>query len=277
MGKLKYSILLASALVFSPLAAANAADLGIPEVVPAPVPVACCSGAFYLKGFIGFSNQEAEGFNNDIITANAADFQIVNHEFDSAPFIGLGIGYQHSEHIRLDLTGEYRGRSNFKGLDHYSGCGLGTGVCTNEYMGHKSEWLFLTNAYWDIGNFRGFTPYIGAGVGIVNINLDNFSDTNQIAGAIHWADDGDEWNFAWALHAGLAYDVSDNLTLDVAYRYLDMGDGTTGNFRSFVPFVTSPGPLTVEDITSHDVMVGLRWKLDSGCCQQTAYAPPPYK
>ncbi len=278
MGKIKFSMILASALVVSPLAAANAADL-VPEpiAVPAPVPVPVYGGDWYLKGFFGISNQQAEGFNNDIISGNPGAFTIVTHEFDSAPFVGLGVGIRHNDWLRFDATGEYRARSNFKGLDYFTGCGLGTGTCTNEYMGHKSEWLFLANAYWDIGEIRGITPYVGAGIGVANVNLDNFQDINQIAGAIHWARDGSEWNFAWALHAGLAYEVTQDLTLDVGYRYVNMGDGVTGTFTSFNPAVTSPGPMTVEDIDSHDIMVGLRWNWGhDSCCQQAAYAQPTY-
>ena len=277
MGNLKYSMILASALVVSPLAAANAADL-IPEpiAVPAPVPIPAARVGVYLKGYIGFSNQQADGFGNNIINGNPA-FTVVSHEFDSAPFIGMGVGVVYNDWLRFDGTGEYRGRSNFKGLDFFTGCGLGTGTCTNEYSGHKDEWLFLANAYWDITEFRGITPYVGAGIGMANVSLDNFQDINQIAGAIHWAQDGDEWNFAWALHAGMAYEISQDLTLDIGYRYVNMGDGTTGAFTSFDPTVTSPGPLTVDDIDSHDVMIGLRWNLGhDACCQQAAYVEPTY-
>lgn len=284
MGKLKYSLVLASVLVVSPLAAANAADLGLPPEpmpVPAPVPAAaCCGGGFYLKGFMGISNQNADDITNDFI--EAGDFVIVSHEFDSSPFIGLGIGYQFDRHFRFDLTGEYRSRSTFRGLDFNQGVAP---ITTNQYDGTKDEWLMLTNAYWDITTFKGITPYVGAGVGLANVNLRNFKDVNinVPGGAVHWAEDGSEWNFAWALHAGLAYEVSDALTLDVGYRYVNMGDGTTGNFTSYDPTVTSPGPITVKDIDSHDVMLGLRWKWgDNACCAaapayvETSY-PTTYK
>lgn len=281
MGKFKTKLFLASAMVVSSLATANAADL-LPEPMPVPAPIPVQeSGAWYLKSFIGMSNQQADGLSNEIINNNADVFTIVTHEFDSAPFIGLGIGYQHSEKLRFDLTGEYRARSNFKGLDFFTNCALGSGICTNEYMGHKSEWLLLANTYWDIGEYRGITPYVGAGIGLAAVTLSNFQDINQIAGAIHWASDNTEWNFAWALHTGFAYNITDDLKLDVGYRYVNMGDGVTGKFSSFNPAVTSPGPLTVEDIDSHDIMVGMRWNWDHGsaCCEPayTAYTPPVYR
>lgn len=289
MGKLKYSLVLASVLVASPFAAANAADLGLPPPepmpVPAPIPVtACCeTGGLYLKGFFGVTNQETDGFTNETIDTNAGAFTIIDHSFDSSPFVGVGIGYDFSRRFRFDLTGEYRGKSNFRGLDTYfdagGACG-GDNICTNEYEGIKSEWLMMTNAYWDIATVHGITPYVGAGVGLAAVTLRDFQDVNQEAGAIHWAEDNTEWNFAWALHAGVAYEISDALTLDMAYRYVNMGDGETGQFS---PAATNPGALTVEDIESHDVMVGLRWQWDKGgaCCGTPAYVetsyPAPYK
>lgn len=282
MGKFKYSLILASVIMASPLAAAQAADLGLPPEpmpVPAPIPAtACCGGGFYLKGFFGVTNQETDGFTNATIDANEDAFTIIDHNFDSSPFVGLGIGYALSERFRFDLTGEYRGKSNFRGLDTYvdaaSGLCGGDDICTNEYEGIKSEWLMMANGYWDIATFRGITPYVGAGVGLAAVSLRDFQDVNQETGAIHWAADNTEWNFAWALHAGLAYDISDALTLDVAYRYLNMGDGETGEFS---PAATNPGAMTVEDIESHDVMVGLRWRWDDGgCCAAPAYVETSY-
>ncbi|RME96452.1 MAG: porin family protein [Alphaproteobacteria bacterium] len=283
MRKFAGKLFLASALAVSSLTAASAADL-TPEPmavpVPAPVPVPDYGGSWYLKGYVGITNQQADNFSNDVIKANAAAFTIVNHEFDSSPLIGGGIGYRHSDRFRFDLTGEYRSKASFTGLDFFTGCALGSGTCTNEYHGFKSETLLLANAYVDLGTFRGITPYVGAGIGVVNLNFDDVKDVNQIAGAIHWAGDNDEWNFAWAIHAGLAYNVSDSLTLDMGYRYVNLGDAVSGRFTNFDPSVTSPGPLTVEDIDSHDLLVGLRWNLDHGsCCQaaQAVYTPPVYR
>ncbi len=278
MGKLSKTIVVASVLAISPVAAASAADLGIPEPIPVPVPapvsVPCCDATWYFKAFVGVSNQEVDEFTNDIIAAG--NFTIFNKEFDSAPFVGLGVGYQHSDKLRFDVTGEYRGRATFHGLDKNN-----TAQSSNDYSGFKSEWLFLANAYFDFGDFHGVKPYVGAGAGVAEVTLSNFTDTNERTGGHHWAAENSEWNFAWALHAGLAYEVSDALTLDFGYRYLNLGDGVTGTFQTY-DGTASPGPLELKDIVSHDIMVGLRWTLGEECCAAPpppppVYAPPPYK
>ena len=43
----------------------------------------------------------------------------VSKNFESSPLFSLGIGYRHNDHLRFDLTGEYRGNATFHGLDVY--------------------------------------------------------------------------------------------------------------------------------------------------------------
>ena len=51
------------------------------------------------------------------------------------------------------------------------------------------------------------------------------------------------------------------VTIDLSYRYLDIGDASSGIRTNYLGG-TSPG-LEIEDITSQDVMLGVRWKLGS--------------
>jgi opacity protein-like surface antigen len=66
----------------------------------------------------------------------------------------------------------------------------------------------------------------------------------------------------------LAYKVSPSLTLELAYSYVDLGDGYTG---PAIAFDGSAGghPFKFRDITSHDLKLGVRWDLD------TPPPPPP--
>lgn len=273
MTRLSKAIVTAAALVAGYSAAANAADLlpPPPVVEPVPIPEPCCASNFYLRGFVGLTQQEADDFTNDII--EAGNFTIYSKEFDSAPFIGFGVGYVHSDRFRFDGTGEYRAAATFHGIDRNNVTDQ-----SNDYNGLKSEWLFLANGYWDLGTHRGFTPYLGAGVGTAIVTLDKFTDRNDATNGFHWSKDNTEWNFAWALHAGFSYDIADDLKFDMGYRFTYLGDGTTGKFQTY-DGTTSPGPLTLEDLYSHDVHVGLRWAVGGDCCTPEAvpisYAPPP--
>ena len=85
--------------------------------------------------------------------------------------------------------------------------------------------------------------------------------------SFNYAGQASQWNFAWAAHAGLAYHVSPSLTVELAYSYVDMGAGLTGPTYSFDQVTnTTHAPFKFNDITSHDVTLGVRWNLDN---------PPP--
>jgi opacity protein-like surface antigen len=68
-------------------------------------------------------------------------------------------------------------------------------------------------------------------------------------------------NFAWALHAGLAYEVTKSFTVELAYRYTNLGDGVTGDIVTFGGVNNVVNPMHFKDITSHDVKFGVRWML----------------
>ena len=94
----------------------------------------------------------------------------------------------------------------------------------------------MVNGYADLGSWYGFTPYVGAGVGFARNTLSGLTDTafNTLAGgsmssSAGYAGDHSKWNFAWALMAGLSFDVTQNLKLDLGYRYLDVGKFASGS------------------------------------------------
>lgn len=236
---------------------ANAADLPVaPTVVFSP---------WYLRADIGMTNQQVKRLDNILYVGN--DIEPVGMEFDAGMLFGLGIGVQHNNWLRFDLTGEFRSNADFSGLDIVNG-----GSFNDEYTAKKREWLFLLNAYLDLGRWWYVTPFVGAGVGVSQITISNFTDicsSGCPGGSVAFADTASKWNFAWALHAGLAFQASNNLTFELAYRYTNLGDGITGDIVTSTGVNDFVNPMHFKDITSHDVKIGLRW-----ICCDTATAPP---
>ncbi|MEJ0097333.1 MAG: outer membrane beta-barrel protein [Bauldia sp.] len=107
----------------------------------------------------------------------------VSKDFDSSPFVGIGIGYKFNDHFRADLTGEYRAGASFHGLDIYDNVDAIPEVGTDEYTAKKTEWTFLANAYWDLGTWRGITPFVGAGIGVSDNTISGFTDVNTLPAA----------------------------------------------------------------------------------------------
>jgi opacity protein-like surface antigen len=97
-------------------------------------------------------------------------------------------------------------------------------------------------------------------------------DVNVPNERVFFAADHTETNFAWALYAGLAYDVTPGLTLDLSYRYTNLGHARSGVAVAYDGSSSYSG-VEIDDITSHDLMLGVRWKLGA----QPAPMPVAFK
>ena len=260
---------------------AFAADMAIAPPPYAP-PVVEDFGGWYLRGDIGFSNQRVKRLNNALDSTLLTQTQQL--DFATAGIFGLGVGYKVNNWFRADVTGEYRGNSAFSGLDlNTFNFGGFVHNGSDKYTANKSEWLFLANAYVDLGTWWCVTPFIGAGVGTSRVTISGFTDqglSDAVVGfpatygaspSAAFADKASKWNFAWAVHAGLAYRVTPNTTLEFAYRYVDLGDGVTGDVKTYQGANAINNPMTFKNITSHDLKLGVRWDLNA----PQVYAPPP--
>jgi opacity protein-like surface antigen len=257
--------------------AAFAADMTIASPPTYAPPVVEDFGGWYLRGDIGFSNQRVRRLDNALDANNTTSVQHLS--FNTAGIFGLGVGYRFNNWFRGDITGEYRGNSQFFGTDAVTFPG---GFGTDTYHATKSEWVVLANGYVDLGTWWGVTPFIGAGVGGARVSIANFTDqgiSTPLLGpgpaltSLNFGDNVAKWNFAWALHAGVAYRVSPNFTVELAYRYLDMGNGLTGDLRAFDGTNDTVNPTTFKNITSHDLKLGVRWDLSN----PPVYEPPPIR
>ena len=256
--------------------AARAADLPMPQPMMVPE-----TGGWYLRGDIGFSNQNV----GSLFNASYSGFTSVTNVdrgFDAAPLFGLGIGYSFNRWLRFDVTGEYRGAANFHGLDvgTLPTCS-GTAPCfaDDHYTGSKSEWTFMFNGYVDLGTWYNFTPFVGAGVGVSRNTISNFGDFSTcidssncaLGGSSAFGGTASTWNFAWALHAGLAYQLSQNVTLELAYRYIDLGKARSGDLVAFDGTNNIYNPMEFNHLTSNDVKLGLRFNFGG----EDFYRPRP--
>lgn len=115
------------------------------------------------------------------------------------------------------------------------------GTCTGSFKASLKSYDVLANGYFDIGTWYGITPYVGAGIGLsfghyqtaatytqADGSSYNISVTNPVTTATYnlYYDrfsSGNYYNFAFALMAGIAYDIFPHTKLDIGYRYLNEG------------------------------------------------------
>lgn len=263
MKSIQTSLIAGIAAAAAMAAPASAADM--PMVVKAqPVVVEQFSG-WYLRGDIGMTNQNVKSIDNALFDSTVT---VVSKDFDTGMLMGLGVGYQFNDWFRVDMTGEYRGRTAFRGYDTYPG-GFGYNGGANDYTGTKSEWLFLANAYIDLGTWWCVTPFVGAGIGFSRNTIDNFRDVNVPNLAVAYGASNTQTELAWALHAGLAYKISKNFTAEFAYRYTHLGDFKSGDLVGYNGVNSVYNPMLFNNVYSHDFKLGLRWALSPS----ESYAP----
>jgi opacity protein-like surface antigen len=288
------TLVLAGAVLTGATAVALAADLGPPPVhgglpaAPHAAPIAEASG-WYLRGDIGFGAIDAIPTITSPIGFPAVPPTVNGHKpsFGNYGVIGAGVGYQWNNWFRTDLTADFRTFADTKFGDKYcfatgaglpnistagaSCAGLPAGYTAgqngfNAYNGRISAMTFLANGYLDLGTWNGLTPYIGAGAGFANVRVNGLTDqgvnqdlvtgvTSPVATA-YYANKS-KTNFAWALMAGVGYDVSQSLKLELGYRYVNMGKikdiAGCGN--------PSCGVIGFKELDAHEVRIGMRWML----------------
>jgi opacity protein-like surface antigen len=256
--------------------AAFAADM--PSIMPPPQPYYAPPppqdfGGWYLRGDIGMTNSKGRLHDNlyDTLPAGSSLTQL-GEGFTGGMSYGVGVGYQFNSWFRADVTGEYRSRVSFSGSDFSTF--PGGSALSDVYQGGYSSWVGLVNAYADLGTWWCLTPFVGFGVGAAHIQTTGLQDsglTSFGSSGSYFANGASTTNFAWAAHAGVAYKVNNNFTVELAYRYLDMGTAVHGFGSSFDGTNAGLSSFQFRDLTSQDIRLGVRWT----CCDVEPPPPPP--
>lgn len=193
------------------------ADGGLPEAPDLEAIPFFATGddAFYVRADAGFGALIA----GHALTGNGR----FGPSLSGPAIVGVGAGYRFGYLLRADVTAEYRSRADI---------GIADG-----FRARVSGVTVLANLHADIGTWYGVTPYVSAGAGVSWNRLDS-------VGALGGS--GDRTSAAWALGAGLAFELTPQVSLDASYRYLHVGT------------LRSPA-LAMKDAGSHDLRLGLRW------------------
>lgn len=255
--------LVAATALLGSAASAMAADVGVPYAPPAPAVIEPISldGSWYLRGDVGVGVLDQGAWNIGLINnpPKGSSAGWLRSSADDTLVVGVGFGYQFNAWLRGDITAEYRATAKLKGADWWRYPPNPKGY--NAYDGSLSSTVVLANAYVDLGKYWGLTPFVGAGIGTAYNRLTGFTDTGGgiAAGSYGQFAAKGKFDLAWALHAGLSYEVNHNLKLEASYRYLDMGDAQTGSLTCHPNRCTGGSSLRIRDLTSNDFRLGARW------------------
>ncbi|MGS8221043.1 outer membrane protein, partial [Escherichia coli] len=146
---------------------------------------------------------------------------------------GIAAGYdfypQFSIPVRTELEFYARGKADSKyNLDKESWSG---GYWRDDLKNEVSVNTLMLNAYYDFRNDSAFTPWVSTGIGYARIHqkttgISTWDYGYGYSGRESLSRSGSADNFAWSLGAGIRYDVTPDIALDLSYRYLDAGDSS---------------------------------------------------
>ena len=222
---------------------------------------------WYLRGNAGY------GVHTDIdITGD----MVGDVESEGNAAFSLGIGYEFANNWRLELDGD----------SLWTDLGA-IGEQPSSFANLRTNTLML-NAIYDFEDFGRWAPYVGAGIGAVRGDVklvahDFLNPSPTIArnpacpGArtIFQAESCDidqrDSHLGWQLLVGLGYDITDKLTWDTHYTYLDGGNlRVNGTRTNGVTNSVAPIAANLESVGAHSLVTGFRYRFG-----EKATPPPP--
>ena len=241
-----------------------------------PFPDAAYAQSWYLRGQAGyeqsldadFSDTSCASVNPPALFGCAAgpDGRSIGAygDFGRYPLLEVAAGRKFLPWLRADLSLAYRFSMDYQGQANF----LSVGVC--QPVSAKAEsFAGLVNLFVDLNGFfkpgtlGRFSPYIGGGIGLAHNRLGELTfafPQNPGAHKISIVPSGKKTDFAFALAVGTGFALTENLILDIAWRYVDLGRVQTDPGGMWMN--TLPSGLAISNIEtrlkSHGPSLGLR-------------------
>ena len=251
-------LVLTSALVISAISSANAA-----------------SPTFYgsLKGSFVNESQEHAINKSDLQGAFMKSTDATNDLTNTSVKFALGANVYETEYftIRAEIEKGTFGEISQNDFDFFAEKAILNNNITVNTKSKNDTWF--ANGYFDYKANEFFQPYVNVGVGM---NTHTFALSRTSGSYFVDNEENTNINFAWNIGAGVSYKVSNKMTLDLGYRYSDLGKSELGYYQFVEGIKTSGGAaaLAGSDVTNqvretrfdhkistvmHEVLLGVRF------------------
>ena len=223
------------------------------------------SPPFYLRADVGYSwSKDAEIRD---ASSTPGSFLFCGNAACSGPgplndigdsyVIGAGVGYQVTPNIRTEVALAYRGGFDLDQSD--------AGSPPTTFTGKIRSLSLMLHGYYDFDVGGPWKPYVAAGLGAARNKVKTISATNPASATLpqffsNFQLEGDTDNsFAWTLGAGVGYAVSPRMTLELGYRYVDLGDLKIPSQTVLFNVGSMAYPGAKGELKSHEVTLGFRF------------------
>jgi opacity protein-like surface antigen len=227
---------------------ASAADFEMPPAEPQ-------GWGWYLSVFGGWSmpTDEVEFGYSSVIGPTTAISATANVDLDDGFMAGAALGVQFNEWLRgeVEASGHWHDAEG-QGTVIVDPPTVAASTSFYNIEGDGDALFVLANLWVDLPLGDIIRPYIGGGIGFGRLELDLHARSTTAPTTGFVVVDDSDWGFAYQVGAGIAFNVSQHLALDIGYRFkainnLDFeADPVIGGFDFEV------------DYESHNVLAGLR-------------------
>ncbi len=156
-------------------------------------------------------------------------------DYDAGPVIGLSLGYAFADGLR----GEVELANRWNDADS---------IGSSNGSGDVTALSAMINGFYDFNMDGSFTPYVGAGIGGAQVEANGLSPVGSTS-----VDDKDTV-LAYQAMVGVAYSLSDALSLTADYRYFATDD---------LGYSAASGTSVDQEYAHQSVMLGIRFDLGS--------------
>lgn len=238
------------------------------------------AAGWYLRGAAGYEQSRAADFSDTDCSSTAPpalfgcatgnDGQCIGAygDFGRFPLAEVAVGRRILPWLRTDLSFAYRFHMDYEGNANFLSVG------TNQPVSAKADsFSGMVNLFVDINGIPGvkklwrFQPYAGGGIGLSYNRIGQMTflfPDNAGAHKVSVTPSGDRKDFAFMLAVGTGIVLTRQLTMDIAYRYADLGRVGTSPGNMYMN--TLPAGIAVSDIEtrlrSHGLTVGLRYHFE---------------
>ena len=147
-------------------------------------------------------------------------------DFGAAMPLELGLGYTVTPASRLEVLVEYRPHFAFKGRANFLPPERRQSVAADLSSSAVMLAYYIDLPRLGVPSLGPFGPFVGTGAGVVRTRIGQTRMTYPATTAI--VPGASRTGLAWMVTAGVAAALSERVTVDVAWRYTDLGTVHTG-------------------------------------------------
>ena len=200
---------------------------------------------------LGSSNSKNAGTSSLITQVNKSG-TTTNNDLGRSNVLGIGVGKYFSDAFRGEI-----GISQRKGFKYHTTV---PALPENYYKADVESFAIFLNGYVDAQPMtflqNSVTTYVGAGIGISRNKMNPLSIYNDWA-LLGTASSNTETELALKFALGALINLSDNVSVDLNYQYVDLGDIKSGTNLSW-DTKDLVAPYSGPEITSNEFNVGLQ-------------------